>query len=492
LLEIIIKEKEPTMSDINASTKWPKFRKLTDSKLDRIHAASLEILESTGVRLFEPQALELLQSKGVKVEDGNRVRIPSNLVEWALSTAPKSTTLYNRHGQAVMALEGQNMFYGTGSDCPNVIDLRSGEHRPGLLQDVVDATVVCDGLANIDFLMSFCIANDLDPQTYDRHQMRAMLMNTIKPILFVTLEYSGCVDAIKMAEAVAGGAEALRIKPICACYINVSHALRHNEDALKKLIFMAEKGLPTTYTPVVLRGATGPVTAAGAIALANAGELAGVVISQIKREGTPIILTGGVNDMLDMRTSIDCYADPTNRVMLVEMAHRYDMPIFGLTGCSDSKLPDEQAAAEAALSLMVESLAGAQMAHDVGYLDSGMTNSIEQVIICDEIISYTKHFRKEVLVNDETLALDVIRKIGPDGDFLSTAHTLKHFREDWRPQLFERRNYDGWLKAGGKSMRQRAREKAQNLLENHKPEQLPAEVVEKLNQIVAQAVSKPA
>ena len=475
------------MLNTNLSTGGAQLRKLSDDKLERIHAASLEILERTGVRLFEKQALELLKSKGVTVEDGNRVRIPSQLVEWALSTAPKGTVLYDRHGREAMQMEGNNMFYGTGSDCPNVIDLRSGEHRPGLLQDVVEATTVCDALPNIDFLMSFCIANDLDPQTYDRHQMRAMLMHSTKPILFVTLDFAGCLDAIRMAEAVAGGADALRCKPLCACYINVSNPLRHNEEALQKLLFMAEKGLPTTYTPVVLRGATGPVTAAGAIALANAGELAGVVISQIKREGTPIILTGGVNDMLEMRTTIDCYADPTNRVMLVEMAHRYGLPIFGLTGCSDSKLPDEQAAAEAALSILLESLAGAQMAHDVGYLDSGMTNSIEQVVICDEIISYTKHFMKEVEVNDETLALDVIHKIGPDGDFISSKHTHKHFREDWYPKLFERRNYDGWKKAGGKTMRQRAQEKALEILEHHKAEPLPVDVQATLDQIVAQA-----
>jgi len=468
-------------------TKGLSFRKLSNEKLERIHAASLEILERTGLRLLEPNAVQLLKSKGATVEGGDRVHIPAKLVEWALTTAPKSTKLFNRHGEEALVLEGNNVFYGTGSDCPNVIDLRNGERRPGLLQDIVDATTVCDALPNIDFLMSFCIANDLERQTYDRHQMRAMLMHSIKPILFVTLGFGGCVDAIKMAEAVLGGAQALERKPICACYINVSSALRHNEEALQKLLFMAGKGLPTTYTPVVLRGATGPVTAAGAIALANAGELAGVVISQIKREGTPIIITGGVNDMLDMRTTIDCYSDPTNRVMLVEMAHRYNLPIFGLTGCSDSKLPDEQAAAEAALSILLESLAGAQMAHDVGYLDSGMTNSIEQIVICDEIISYTKAFMKEVEVNEETLALDVIDQVGPDGDFLGNKHTLKNFRQDWYPSLFERRNYDGWKKDGGKTMRQRAREKAVEILAQHKPELLAEAVVKKLDQIVEQA-----
>jgi trimethylamine--corrinoid protein Co-methyltransferase len=290
-----------------------------------------------------------------------------------------------------------------------------------------------------------------------------------------------------MAEVVAGGEEELRRNPICACYINVTHPMRHNQEALRKLLFLAGKGLPTTYTPVVLRGATGPVTAAGAIALANAGELTGLVIAQLKREGAPIILTGGVNDMLDMRTTVDAYADPTNRVMLVELAHRYDLPIFGLTGCSDSKLPDEQAAAEAAFSIILETLAGAQMAHDVGYLEGGMTNSIEQIVICDELIAYTKQFMRKLEINADTLALDLIDQVGPDGDYLSADHTLNHFRQDWYPKLFDRRNYEDWKNAGGKTLRQRAQEKALKLLSSHKPEPLPDDTQAKIDAIVEQS-----
>jgi len=473
---MVLQSKETTMD-------MPRFRKLSDNQVERLHHASLEILERTGVRLFEPEALELLKKKGVRVEDGNRVRIPPGLVEWALSIAPKSTVLYNRHGKPVMPLEGYNVFYGPGSDCPNVIDVRTGERRRGTLQDIVDATLVCDALTNIDFLMSFCIASDLPQETADRHQMRAMLMNSTKPILFVTTEFDGCVDAIRMAEAVAGGAEQLRLNPICACYINVTHPMRHNAEALQKLLFLAGKGLPTTYTPVVLRGATGPVTAAGAIALANAGELAGLVLAHLKREGAPIILTGGVNDMMDMKTTVDAYADPTNRVMLVELAHRYGLPIFGLTGCSDSKLPDEQAAAEAAFSIILESLAGAQMAHDVGYLEGGMCNSIEQIVIGDELIAYTKHFMHGLQINDDTLALDLIHEIGPDGNYLSTEHTLKNYREDWYPKLFDRRNYDDWKARGAKTLRQRAKEKALKILDTYKPEPLPADVQQQLDEI---------
>lgn len=468
------------------SYETPRFKKLSEDQVERLHHASLEILDRTGIRLYETEAIELLKKKGIKVQEGNRVRIPPGLVEWALTVAPKRAVLCDRNGNRVMPLERNNVFFGPGSDCPNVIDVRTGERRPGKLEDIVEATIVCDALENIDFLMSFCMASDMDQETADRRQMRAMLMNSTKPILFVTTEFEGCVDAVLMAEAVAGGEEQLRQNPLCACYINVSHPLRHNQEALRKLLFMSGKGLPTTYTPVVLRGGSGPVTAAGAIALANAGELAGLVISQMKREGAPIILTGGVNDMLDMRTTTDSYADPTNRVMLVELAHRYGLPIFGLTGCSDSKVPDEQAAAEAAFSILLETLAGAQMAHDVGYLDGGMCNSIEQIVICNELIAYTKHFMRGLEINDETLALDLIDEIGPDGDFMSSEHTLKHFRQDWYPRLFDRSNFETWNVRGAKTLRERARERALKIIATHKPEPLPEDVQQQIDAIVEQ------
>ncbi|MCL4466256.1 MAG: trimethylamine methyltransferase family protein, partial [Chloroflexi bacterium] len=247
------------------------------------------------------------------------------------------------------------------------------------LQDIVDGIRVCDALPNIDFLMSLNVAHELEQEISDRHQMRAMLNNSIKPILAVTTSFEGCVDVIRMAEIVAGGAEALRLNPHCGFYINVAGPLRHDAESLRKLLFLADKRLPTTYTPVVLRGLSGPVTLAGALALANAGEMVGVVIAQLKREGAPIIISGGTNDMVDMRYLGDVYAAPENRVLFMEMGHRYNLPLFGLGGCSDSKLADEQAAAEAAFSLLTETLSGAHLVHDVGYLDSGLTYSLEQL-----------------------------------------------------------------------------------------------------------------
>ena len=224
----------------------PRFQKLSRDQLERIHNASLEILERTGVKLHLPEAVELLRKAGADVSDGSRVRISSHLVEWALSVAPKRVVLANRNGERVMPLERNNVFYGLGSDCPNVVDFRTGERRSGVLQDIVETTRVCDALPNIDFLMSFTIAGDLPQEHADMYQMQAMLSNSTKPILFVTTEFEGCVKAVEMAEIVAGGPDALRLNPICVLYINVSAPLVHNQEALQKLYIPGIVPHPTT------------------------------------------------------------------------------------------------------------------------------------------------------------------------------------------------------------------------------------------------------
>ncbi len=468
----------------------PIFRKLSDDQLERIHMASLEILERTGARLYLQEAIDLFKKAGARLDEGNRVRIPSHLVDWALRTAPKRITLCDRNGRRVMPLEGYHVYYGPGSDCPNVIDLDSGQRRPATLRDVIDGVRLCDALPNIDFIMSFCLASDVDQRLLDRYQMREILANSTKPSMFVTTGFDGVVDAVEMARVVAGGDQALRRSPITSCYVNVTGPLRHNEESLQKLLYCSEVELPFSYLPVVLRGFNGPVTLAGALALANAGEMVGVVLSQLKREGAPIIISGGTNDMEDMRTLVGAYAAPENRVAFMEMAHFHGLPMFGLGGASDSKLPDEQAAAEAALTLLTETLAGAHFIHDVGYLESGMCASFEQMVICDELIGWIKRFVQGMEINDETLALDLIDKVGPDGDYIAEKHTRNHFREDFYPELLDRHNYDGWKTAGGTTLRQRAVEKARRIVAEHQPEPLPPDVLAELDAIIARAASR--
>ena len=461
-----------------------QFRRLSEEQNRRLFGACLEILERTGVRLYDQEALSLLKKAGVSAADGNRVRIPPKLVEKALSTAPKQVTLYDRHGERVMPVEGHRSFFGPGSDCLNIIDHRTGERRQPVLQDVVDAMVVADALPNMDFVMSMFLPSDVPQPVVDRHQMEVMLNYTTKPVVFVTTDFSGCVDAVEMAEAVVGGPEALQRSPMVAPYINVTTGLRHNEEALQKLLYMSGKGLPAMYVPSTQGGATAPVTPAAALAVGQAGALVGLVLSQLKREGAPLIMPGWGGNMLDMRTTTQPYADPDKRSLASDFVHFLGLPMFALAGCSDSKVVDQQAGIEAALTLMTDALGGGNIVHDLGYLESGLTGSLPQLAICNEILSWLEHYVCRVEINDESLALDLIDEIGPDGHFLETDHTLKHFRERWYPSLFDRGNYESWLSRGGQTLAERAAEQVETILTEHESEPLPDDVAQTIRAIV--------
>ncbi len=461
-----------------------QYRRISPEQCQKLHHASLEILVRTGVRLHDQEAIDLLEKAGAAISDGNLVRVPAGLVEKAFTTVPKRVTLHDRNGQAGLFLEEGNCYYGPGSDCLNIIDHRTGERRRPILQDIADGMVVCDALPHIDFVMSMFLPMDVNAMASDRYQMEAMLANTVKPIVFVTNEFSGCVDAVEMAEAVAGGPQSLMLRPSVACYINVTSGLRHNEDALQKLLFLADKGLPALYIPVVDCGINGPITAAAGMALVNAGVLVGLVLSQLKREGAPYIIPGWGGEGLDMRTMVGPYCSPDPKGMAHALAQHYSLPMFGIGGCSESKQVDQQAAAEAALSLLAETLGGAHLIHDLGYLESGLCGSLAQLLICDEIVSWIEHLMGPIEISDETLALDMIDELGPDGDFLGTDHTMEHFRERWYPDVFERGNYEQWQAAGSMNLGERAAERVSRILEEHQPEPMPKGVAEQIRAIV--------
>ena len=463
------------------------FQRLSDHQCKKIHWASLEVMERTGVRLYEQEAIDLLTKAGAHVSDGNRVRISSGLVEKAFTTVPKRVVLCNRHGERVMPIEGYRSFYGPGSDCLNIIDHRTRERRQPVLQDVIEGMTVAAALPNIDFVMSMVLPVDVNQMVADRYQMEAMLNYTTKPIVFVTTEFSGCVDAVEMAEAVVGGAEALRLNPFVACYINVTTGLRHNQEALQKLLYLADKGLPALYIPVGLGGATAPITVAGCQVIWNVGALVGLVLSQLKREGAPYVMAGWGAGALDMRTMVQPYAEPDRRAIAQAMAHFYGLPMFALGGCSDSKCVDQQAGIEAALTLMVTALTGGNIVHDLGYLESGLCYSLAQLVICDEILGWLEHCLRGVDVSDEALAVDLIDQVGPDGQYLDSKHTLAHFRERWYPTLIDRNNYDNWQAKGGKDLGQRAAERVKEILAEHKAEPLPDDVAQAVHAIVERA-----
>jgi trimethylamine--corrinoid protein Co-methyltransferase len=460
------------------------FRSLTEDQITLLHKASLEIMARTGMRFHAQEALDLFKKAGASVSDSNQVHIPPHLVEWALRTVPRNIAIFNRSGQRAMSLGGHRSYFGVGSDCTYIYDLTSGQRRQAVLDDVIQGVRLVDSLPNLDFVMSMFTPSDVRLDTYERHQMAVMLQESTKPIVFVGNKAASTVYAIEMAAVVAGGLKSLQQYPFIINYVNTTSAFIHNQESVKRLLYAAERNLPTIYAPSRARGTVAPITVAGALALGNAGQLAGLVLSQLKREGSPFLRSKPGGGGMDMRSMVSLYAAPDGGPFGWDLAHHYGVPTFGEAGCSDAKVFDAQAAAEATLTLVDNAVNGVNLVHDIGYLDSAMTGSLELVVFCNEIIGWLRRYLRKLEISEETLALDLIHQVGPDGYFLETEHTLRHIGEDWLPSVLDRFNYHRWAARGATTLQQRANHKVLELIEKHHSEPLPTDVVERLKAIV--------
>jgi len=476
----------PSNYAINAAA---HFQALSESQMEELHLATLEVLRRTGVDVLNEEARTLFRKAGAKV-DGARVRLPPSLVEWAIRAAPPRITLCDRNGKPSVYLESGKSFFGTGSDTHNVIDPYTGQRRKPVKADIANVARVCDYLPNIDFVMCMGIASDVPAAISDVHHFEAMVNNTAKPLVFTAWNLNNLRDIVEMAEAVAGGPEALRFNPFVTLYAQPISPLQFAPEGLGNLMYMASKGLPTIWTAGMAAGGTAPVTIAGAIVQGNAEELAGLTIAQLIREGAPIV-SGSGSMFLDMVTSVSVY-DAPEALMSIAAWHQltrdyYRLPVWSYAGCSESKVFDEQAALEGAMVTLIASLSGGNLVHDVGYLEAGLTTSFEMLVLSDEVISLTRRFLQGFEISEETLALDVIDKVGPGGHFLGEDHTYRHFREHWYPTLLDRGNYASWVDKGSKTLGERVKERVKHVLETHQPEPLPAEMRERLHRIVKRA-----
>lgn len=460
---------------------------LTDDQLEELHLATLDVLERVGVEVHEEESLKLLKAEGALVE-GSRVRIPPGMIREALLTVPPRVTIDNREGKRAMDLEKRRIYFGTGSDTPNTIDPYSGKRRKSVKKDVINAVKVADEMRNINFVMSMALASDVPEKSADVHHFEAMVLNTDKPILYTAHDREGLEAIFRIAEIVKGGRKELAASPFLALYAEPSSPLSHSRDALEKLLLCAERRLPVIYAPAVMSGATGPVTQAGGIVVANAEILSGLVIHQLKSRGAPFISGGGVPP-LDMKTSVCSYGDPRRDLgcgSLVRLAQFYEMPVFTTAGCSDAQVFDQQAGMEAGFNLLMAGLTGGNLIHDLGYIGAGMTYSLEMLVLTNETVEMVKKLLNGYEINAETLALNVIEKVNPGGEYISEEHTYNNFRRELTPTRFlNRSNYDGWLRAGGKSFGQVAREEVIRILERERLSTLAADKIEAIKEVVA-------
>ena len=402
--------------------------------------------------------------------------IPNWLVEEAIRRAPSRITLYNRHGEEAMRLEGRNNYYGLGTDLIRTQDVRTGAIRPSVLQDVINAARVSDACPQDRLHRLLRPAQRCRPPTRMYIAcVKAQMENSVKPIFFTAAGREDIAFIHEMAAAVAGGEEEFRARPFLINYSEPTPPLTHSYGALSKLLFCAEKGIPVCYTPAAMLGASAPVTVAAGLVQTNAEALSGMVIHQLKARGAPII-SGVALPPLDMRTSCISYAAPELRLAnsaFADLYHFYDLPMWSSAG-SDAHTFDTQGAWENAMGILMASLDGANLIHDVAYLGQGLLGNPAMIVLCDEQISYVKRILAGIGVDREMLGIETIRDAGPGGNYLTADHTLRHFRQQvWQPTLANRDNPDTWAQKGGLRHEERVIQKTLRILDTHHPSPCP-------------------
>jgi trimethylamine--corrinoid protein Co-methyltransferase len=449
-----------------------EFRVLSDLKRQMIHEAALDVLERAGFLMHHPGALKLLKDAGCSM-NGEIVKFPKKLVEDCIRKVPKRIDIYNRDGQLKMILTGRNVYYGTGCDCVNVIDIRTQVRRPPVLKDVEEAALLTDALPEVDFHLSMATPTDVNGILVDRYQFATMMNYTKKPLIFTCYSLDAISDIYDMCLVISGSQAAFAQKPFAILFLNTISPLSKNPELIDKLIFAAERKIPIVDIPGPSAGATSPATFAGTLVSSTAESLSGLVLSQIVNPGAPFIFGGNLH-IMDMKYTSHPYGGPELPLMdaaMSEMAQFYKLPMFSGGGCTDAHLMDHQAAVEIAISMMMAGLSGGNLVHNLGYIDVGITSSLESVYLGNEVISIVRRILQGIEVNEETLAKDLIIQVGPGGHYLSELHTVKHFRKEfWFPTLFVRNFYQNWIdKQEGKPLQTRIREKVIQILKEHIP-----------------------
>ena len=467
----------------SAKPKKPRASVVSPVQIQKMHAATLDLLERTGIKIQHPVAAEILQGAGARIEK-DRIYLPPVIVNEALDNSPSSVVLGKRDYQDSIILKGENTWFGPCLDCINYLDPMTDERRAFTSEDCRINASIADVLPHYTWTMTLGLAADTAPDIADRVIARQALTYCEKPLAFCCQGLASTRDIYEMSLLISGNEKNFKQAPNIATILSPTSPLSLSEVTIDRLLFCVEKGIPIIVCPAPSAGSTSPVTLAGTIVQANAESLSCLVIAQILRPGFPVIY-GAMPSVMDMATTIFSYGAPELSIMsaaFCEMAKHYHLPTFGTAGCSDAKYVDVQAAVEATFSLLSSSLTGANLIHDCGILDHGSVASPAYNVLINEVLGMVKRYEQGIILNDDTLALDVLNTVGPGGHFLDDEHTLHHFRDIWYPQLFERMDYDRWLEKGAKHFEERLREETQKAMAVI-PAPLPSAVLRELDQL---------
>lgn len=449
-----------------------------------VHEKSVEILKEVGFCVPEDDLLARLDATGFPVDSENQmVRLTSEVLEKAFQTLPRDLKLYNRNGECLTYFGAEPCFMGAGTPV-NVFDLNSGEHRSATQQDVQQLVTIQDALHQVDIVRPTVTATD-QGEFSDLVEIAEALRNTGKPVVHRTLSPDRIEAAVEMLYAVAGGETTFREKPNFAtlyCPISPGYFTPEN---IRCMLRWAESGVPITLLSMAMGGASAPVTLLGELIVINTDILPWIVVLQILYPGIPL-LYGSVSAVLDMRTGLLPLGAPERGMInsgAAIMARYYGIPSMCGGLSSDAKQLDAQAGFEKVITAIPLMQQGASIIYGVGATDSGSTISYTQMIFDNEIIAGLRRLRDGFTLHDPVEEVELIKELTPRGNFLSTPHTLRNYRQHWNPEIISRDTYQTWVEKG-ETIEGICRQKAQDIITNHHPPALSPDVEAELEYIM--------
>ncbi len=461
---------------------------LSADDVRKLHTATLDVIESVGVRFPSHKALRILEAHGAAVDRDTMIaRIPGHVIEEALKKAPPIYTLAARDPSQALPMDGQHVFLGTDGCCIEVIDAFTGERRRTTKQDSADCARVADALEEVGFWWSMVSAQDCPAESRSLHELEAAWRNTTKHLQTESIVTEPEMRAaIEMAAAIVGGKEALRKRPILSIMQCTTSPLSQDGGSIDAGLLAAEAGLPVGYMTMASCAFSGPVTMAGNLVVGNAEVISALALMELAHPGAPVYYAAAQTAM-DLRTGGYTGGGPEDFLFGAAtnvLSDFYNVPLSMGAFATGAKEPDWQAAVDNAFSSFMASLTGSDMLLGCGLLHGSRILSYEMMVMDCEIYSIVRKMMDGIAVNDETLALDVIRSVGPGGNFLKQKHTRQHMRELWQPRLMDRRPYSQWLEKRD-GARDWARDRARKILAEHQPDPLDPKLAAELSRIIA-------
>jgi len=468
---------------------------LSNEEVQTIRALSIKVLESVGVEMENENAIKIFAEAGANVDsEKKRVYISEELVKEALDKVPSEVKLYGFDRKHDLVFADKNVYFNPGSTALYMLDRETMNMRRPASKDFADFVRLTDYLEHIQAQSTAMTLSDVPDQVVDRFRFYLILKNSVKPIIAGAFTIEGLYDMKHMLEIVVGGEEALRKRPCLVMDVCPSPPLKWSRMTSQNLIDSAKFNIPIEIIPAPQLGSTAPATLAGLLVQHDAEFLSGLVMSQLVNAGLPVVYSGSPS-LMDMRYGTGCVGNIEVAMLsaaYAQIARAYGIPSGAYLGISETKKVDTQAGLESATGLMIGTLAGINCITGSGMLGFENCQSFEKLVIDNEICGMALRLARNVSVNEETLAFDLIKKVGPGGNFLSQKHTLKWFQiEEFIPStVIDKASKSQWERTGTKDALQRAKEYVDKILREHQPKPLPSEIERELDSFMAEVLKR--